>query len=104
MPIYEYKCSECDFHIETMQKVTDEPLRNCEKCGGAMVKQWSLSGFQFKGEGWYVTDYASKKNDKPAEKPDSAAKTESTKAAEPASKPANDKSSASEKETVSKKE
>jgi hypothetical protein len=40
-----------------MQKITDEPLKECEKCGGALEKQWSLSGFQFKGAGFYKTDY-----------------------------------------------
>ena len=62
MPIYEYKCQGCEGHFEKIQKATDEPLKVCEECGGELVKQWSLSGFQFKGEGWYVTDYASKKN------------------------------------------
>lgn len=51
-----------------MQKVSDEPLTVCEKCGGKMEKQWSLSGFQFKGAGWYVTDYAGKKADTGKEK------------------------------------
>ena len=58
MPIYEYKCQNCGDHVEVMQKVSDEPLKECEKCGGTLEKQWSLSGFQFKGGGWYKTDYA----------------------------------------------
>jgi len=62
MPIYEYKCLDCGMHLEKMQKVSDEPLTVCENCGGKLEKQWSRSGFQFKGEGWYVTDYAGKKN------------------------------------------
>jgi putative FmdB family regulatory protein len=61
MPIYEYKCNDCGAHIEKRQSVNDEPLKTCEKCGGGLEKQWSLSGFQFKGGGWYVTDYAGKK-------------------------------------------
>jgi putative FmdB family regulatory protein len=63
MPIYEYKCLKCGAHIEKIQKTTDDPLTTCESCGGELAKQWSLSGFQFKGDGWYVTDYAGKKND-----------------------------------------
>jgi hypothetical protein len=43
-----------------MQKISEDPLKECEKCGGTLEKQWSLSGFQFKGAGWYVTDYAGK--------------------------------------------
>ena len=64
MPIYEYKCKDCGTHIEKRQKVSDEPLKVCESCGGTLEKQWSRTGFQFKGEGWYVTDYASKGSEK----------------------------------------
>jgi putative FmdB family regulatory protein len=64
MPIYEYACQKCKAHIEILQKMTDKPLTRCRKCGGKLEKQWSTSGIQFKGTGWYVTDYASKKTDK----------------------------------------
>lgn len=77
MPIYEYKCAECGEHIEKMQKVSDDPLTVCEKCGGRLEKQWSRSGFQFKGEGWYVTDYAGKSSGKEKNSaPESTAKAE----------------------------
>ena len=82
MPIYEYKCVDCGTHIEKMQKISDAPLTVCENCGGKMEKQVSRTGFQFKGEGWYVTDYAGKKSDK-SEKSSAA---ESTAAGESASK------------------
>ena len=58
MPIYEYKCLTCKNQLEVMQKISDEPLRECPSCQGKLEKQWSLSGFQFKGTGWYVSDYA----------------------------------------------
>lgn len=115
MPIYEYKCSECDSHFEKMQKVSEEPLKVCEKCGGKLEKQWSLSGFQFKGEGWYVTDYAGKKG-KTAEKTETTEKSEkseksektsvgdSTEKPKTASKETSDSSSSSKKDSVSKKE
>lgn len=61
MPIYEYKCQQCGVVVEKRQSVSDAPLTVCEKCHGKLEKQWSLSGFQFKGAGWYVTDYAGKK-------------------------------------------
>lgn len=77
MPIYEYKCQQCGAQTEVRQSVSDEPLTTCEKCHGKLEKQWSLSGFQFKGAGWYVTDYAGKKT----------SPTESTTSAETASKP-----------------
>ena len=51
MPIYEYRCVDCGVHLEKLQKATDAPLTECEKCGGKLEKQWSLSGFQFKGDG-----------------------------------------------------
>lgn len=60
MPIYEYKCAKCESRFEKMQKVGDEPPEVCAHCGGKLEKQWSLSGFQFKGAGWYVTDYSNK--------------------------------------------
>ena len=97
MPIYEYKCLSCDAHVEKMQKVSDEPLKICEKCGGELEKQWSRSGFQFKGEGWYVTDYAGKKGSS-AEKSSGA---ESTAKSDSAS---NGSSNSSATESSSKKD
>jgi len=66
MPIYEYKCLQCGANVEKRQSVSDEPLTTCEKCHGTLEKQWSLSGFQFKGAGWYVTDYS--RSDAPTDK------------------------------------
>jgi putative FmdB family regulatory protein len=60
MPIYEYRCTDCGKHIEKMQRVSDEPLTTCESCSGKLEKLISLSGFQFKGAGWYITDYSGK--------------------------------------------
>ena len=94
MPIYEYKCLKCESHFEKIQKATDEPLKVCEECGGKLAKQWSLSGFQWKGEGWYVTDYAGKKNgggaSKDGESTDApkAASEEKTETKKAADKPA----------------
>jgi putative FmdB family regulatory protein len=85
MPIYEYKCQQCGAHYEKRQSVSDAPLTSCEKCHGKLEKQWSLSGFQFKGEGWYVTDYAGKKTG-----PEKSSSGESTPSADTASKPASD--------------
>jgi putative FmdB family regulatory protein len=60
MPIYEYRCKKCDDQIEVFQKLSDKPPTKCAKCGGRMEKQFSRSSVQFKGEGWYVTDYGRK--------------------------------------------
>jgi putative FmdB family regulatory protein len=60
MPIYEYECRKCKAHIEAFQKVSDKPLTKCRKCGGRLEKRISAPAIQFKGSGWYVTDYAGK--------------------------------------------
>ncbi|HEX8636505.1 MAG TPA: FmdB family zinc ribbon protein [Pyrinomonadaceae bacterium] len=116
MPIYEYKCAECGAHLEKMQKISDALLTVCEACGGRLEKQWSLSGFQFKGEGWYVTDYAGKKGDGKEAKSENGAKgdagektektsvAESTAAPEAASNTKSDNANGSAKETAAKKD
>jgi|SRR5215831_4998111 len=60
MPIYEYECTKCGERIEVIQKMSDKPLKKHADCGGTLHKLISASGFQFKGTGWYVTDYARK--------------------------------------------
>lgn len=60
MPIYEYECRKCKAHVEAFQKVSDKPLTKCRKCGGRLDKRISAPAIQFKGSGWYVTDYAGK--------------------------------------------
>jgi putative FmdB family regulatory protein len=60
MPIYEYECRKCKAHIEAFQKISDKPLTKCRKCGGRLDKRISAPAIQFKGSGWYVTDYAAK--------------------------------------------
>jgi putative FmdB family regulatory protein len=60
MPIYEYACKKCGETIEVIQKFSDPLLKKHSGCGGALTKLISASGFQFKGTGWYVTDYARK--------------------------------------------
>jgi putative FmdB family regulatory protein len=58
MPIYEYKCQQCGARTEALQKMADPRLTTCEKCGGALTRLISSPSVQFKGSGWYVTDYA----------------------------------------------
>ena len=101
MPIYEYECRKCHAHVEALQKITDKPLTKCAKCGGRLEKQWSTAGVQFKGTGWYVTDYAGKKTDAKEEK--KIASTE-TAAATPASsdKPAAQDAAPAKKTTATK--
>ncbi len=82
MPIYEYRCGECGFQKEFLQRMNDAPLTDCPECGkSALQKMLSAAGFQLKGTGWYVTDFRDKA--KPAAKADKAAKpAEATKPAE----------------------
>jgi putative FmdB family regulatory protein len=60
LPLYEYRCRKCGAIIEQIQKFTDEPLRECSKCGGELERLISAPAIQFKGSGWYITDYARK--------------------------------------------
>lgn len=64
MPIYEYECKKCRKKFEVIQKMSDPPLKRHQGCGGTLTKLISAAGFQFKGTGWYVTDYARKGADK----------------------------------------
>jgi len=58
MPLYEYKCDKCGNLFEVMQKFSDEPLKTHENCGGMVHRLLSAPALQFKGSGWYITDYA----------------------------------------------
>ena len=60
MPLYEYECQACGHRGEELQRFDDPPLTTCPVCGGRYKKLISAPAFQFKGSGWYVTDYARK--------------------------------------------
>jgi putative FmdB family regulatory protein len=64
MPLYEYKCHSCGTVFEVIQKFSDRPLSAHENCGGELERLISPSVFQFKGTGWYVTDYPKRSNGK----------------------------------------
>ncbi len=58
MPIYAYRCEECGFAKDALQKMSDAPLTDCPSCGKpSFKKQLTAAGFQLKGTGWYVTDF-----------------------------------------------
>jgi putative FmdB family regulatory protein len=65
MPLYEYQCDACGNQFEVIRKFSDPPLETCPKCGvtGKVRKLLSSPAFQFKGSGWYATDYAKKSGD-----------------------------------------
>ncbi|MFI5088278.1 MAG: FmdB family zinc ribbon protein [Terriglobales bacterium] len=60
MPLYEYECQACHFRFEKLQRLSDPPPPKCPECGGKIVQMMSTSSVQFKGSGWYVSDYQRK--------------------------------------------
>jgi putative FmdB family regulatory protein len=81
MPLYEYQCDACGQRFEVIQKFSDPPAEVCRACGGGPVKKLlSSPAIQFKGSGWYITDYARKSGEAPTSSSDSS------KPAAPASK------------------
>ena len=74
MPLYEYQCKKCRETTEVLQKSKDKPLEKCPRCGGAVVKRVSSPAIQFKGDGWYITDYAKKSGAAGGAKSDDRAK------------------------------
>ena len=61
MPMYEYQCGACGHRLEAIQKFSDKPLKSCPKCKKPKLERLlSKSSIQFKGSGWYITDYAKK--------------------------------------------
>lgn len=69
VPIYEYQCQNCGHQLEALQSLSEAPLTDCPACGKAMLsKLVSAAGLQFKGTGWYLTDYSDKGKAKAQEK------------------------------------
>ena len=81
MPLYEYECPACEEHFELMRSHQDPPVRRCPNCKSRRVRKlMSAPAFQFKGSGWYVTDYAGKKEQtSEKEKGESSSKDSSSK-------------------------
>jgi putative FmdB family regulatory protein len=80
MPLYEYQCDKCGDVFETMQRFSDEPLKVHDACGGPVHRLLSAPALQFKGSGWYITDYAKNaSNGKPGAANGEATATDSKK-------------------------
>jgi len=87
MPLYEYKCQSCGETFEVIQKFSDSPLQVHEGCGGRVERLLSPPALQFKGSGWYVTDYAGGNGKgKPTKEGKKEAKSETSASTESASK------------------
>ena len=84
MPIYEYRCQSCGYDMEALQKISDDPLRNCPECQKSeLVKLVSAAAFHLKGTGWYATDF--KNGSKP--KDNGKAQADDKSKSKPDSKP-----------------
>lgn len=103
MPLYEYQCDKCHKVFEVMQKFSDAPLTVHENCGGNLNRLISAPAIQFKGSGWYVTDYAGKSGNGGAKKKESESKGTSDSSTKSDSK-ATDTKSSGDSSTTGKKE
>jgi len=109
VPLYEYQCKKCKHKFEKIQKFSDRPIRKCPECGGSVEKIQHAPAVQFKGTGWYVTDYGGKdksEKSKPegsadkdsSEKKESTAKEDGGKAKDKEAKPKKAESKKSSKD------
>jgi putative FmdB family regulatory protein len=104
MPLYEYQCDACAHRFEVIRKFSDAPLTTCPKCGGAVRKLLSSPAIQFKGSGWYITDYAraGKSESASTSKAEGAAATETKSESKGETKTEGRTESKSESKTESK--
>ena len=93
MPLYEYQCEKCGHRFEKIQKFSDKMVKKCPECGGRVEQMISAPAVQFKGSGWYVTDYP-KKSDRPASS-DGGGDSKDTKKEEKSKPESTDKESSS---------
>lgn len=98
MPIYEYRCLKCEEVFEIIQKFSDDPLKKHQGCGGKVERLLSAPGLQFKGSGWYITDYA-----KGGSSPASAKKSDSGDSGSSSESKSSESKSSESKPSKSKK-
>jgi putative FmdB family regulatory protein len=100
VPIYEYRCTKCGHRFEAIQKVSDAHLSKCEKCKGKTERLISSPAIQFKGSGWYITDYARKgqSDSKGSSESSSSEKTSESSSSEGASEKSGSKKKKKDKE------
>jgi putative FmdB family regulatory protein len=102
MPLYEYECKKCHHRFERLQKFSDPHVKKCPKCGGPIEQVISAPAVQFKGSGWYVTDYA-KKSSAPSSTSNSSNGDSSSKKEGKSKSEDSSKSESSQKSEGSKK-
>jgi putative FmdB family regulatory protein len=93
MPLYEYECENCGHRFEVIQKFSDPPLTECPKCQGAVRKLPSSPAIQFKGSGFYITDYARKSSTDASSSKSSSEKSDKTEKSEKSEKSSDTSSS-----------
>jgi len=115
LPLYEYECVKCRHRFEKIESLSASAVKKCPKCGAKAERQLSASAIQFKGTGWYVTDYAGKKPDSSssessgdgsaakAKEKSGESKSGESKSSEMAKSSETSKTSSSEKGTAKKK-
>ena len=103
MPLYEYECKKCHHRFERIQKFSDPHVKKCPECGGPIEQMISAPAVQFKGSGWYVTDYAKKssapRSSSNSSNGDSTSKKESKSKSEDSRKPESSQKSESSKKS-----
>jgi putative FmdB family regulatory protein len=102
MPLYEYECKKCHHRFERLQKFSDPHVKKCPECGGPIEQVISAPAVQFKGSGWYVTDYA-KKSSAPSSTSNSSNGDSSSKKEGKSKSEDSSKSESSQKSESSKK-
>jgi putative FmdB family regulatory protein len=102
MPIYEYECLQCKKRTELLQRMNDAPLATCPECGGDVRKLISAPAVQFKGSGWYVTDYGGKKGSSSG-KSDGKSEGKSESSSSDSGSSSSEKSSSAEKSSSTEK-
>lgn len=98
MPLYEYECEKCGHRFEKIQKFSDKMVKKCPECGGKVEQMISAPAVQFKGSGWYVTDYANKSH-APSEGSADSKKDEKSKSDGSAKESSSDKQSSSKEKS-----
>ena len=102
MPLYEYRCLKCDRHTDKIENLNGPKLKKCPHCGGKVESVITAPAIQFKGSGWYVTDYGRKTSGGDGSKSDKSEKSEKSEQSDKSEK--SDKSSSSDSKAQSSKE
>jgi putative FmdB family regulatory protein len=103
MPLYEYQCKKCGHIFEKILKFSDKPIKKCPECGGAVEQMISAPAVQFKGSGWYVTDYAKKSQSSSSSSDGGKDSKDSKESKDSKDSKKDEKKSGTSKESTSKK-